>query len=163
MRTAREKARKLRQAEHDGGVEDGQAPVEPGTKRKLEDVVSPAEEISAPTAATTEVEDEKAQSAGESLWSEPASQLQTAVLTKPSLEMRGHTSYLTFATLYPASVRAAVDAQEDLVAPTPTRVAQLAAVESNRAGSQETDYGNDGMEQIMGSLTEEQLIALAGN
>jgi tRNA (adenine57-N1/adenine58-N1)-methyltransferase len=33
-------------------------------------------------------------------------------LTKPSPEMRGHTSYLTFATFYPASIRAKLAAQD---------------------------------------------------
>lgn len=44
---------------------------------------------------------------------EPEIAWSSMVLTKPSPEMRGHTSYLTFATFYPASVRAEIAAQDE--------------------------------------------------
>lgn len=39
------------------------------------------------------------------IWSEPETNVQNVVLSKPSYDTRGHTSYLTFALFYPATVR----------------------------------------------------------
>ena len=95
-------------------------------------------------------------------WVEPPNSLSSLVLTKPSAEMRGHTSYLTFACYYPASVRQQL-ADQDPQKPGVTRVAKLAgeAEGEKREGSMETEFGSEGMDQVMGTLTEEEMIALA--
>ena len=107
-------------------------------------------------------------------WTEPTTTLSSQILTKPSPEMRGHTSYLTFASFYPASIRAITSDQTDISViskSTPSgvgRVAELAAearaqAEKARAGSEETEvteYGSDSIDVVMGTLTEEEVIAL---
>lgn len=61
-------------------------------------------------------EDEQEAEASEDYYSarynEPAMPWSSVTFTKPSTEMRGHTSYLTFATFYPASIRAKLASQE---------------------------------------------------
>ncbi|WVR04118.1 hypothetical protein IAU60_001117 [Kwoniella sp. DSM 27419] len=161
MRLAREKARKLKESEAEAGDGDSaHADAEAGSKRKHstddtanvgDDAVQIAD-IEGP--ASTEDETPR--------WNEPSTQLDAAVLTKPTSEMKGHTSYLTFASYYPDSIRASLAAQEaeSSRAATP-RIAQLVAEGSFRAGSQETEYGSDGLDEVMGTLTEEEMIALA--
>jgi len=39
------------------------------------------------------------------IWTEPETNVHNFVLSKPSYDTRGHTSYLTFASFYPAAVR----------------------------------------------------------
>jgi len=96
------------------------------------------------------------------LWSDPSSSLSSIVLTKPSAEMRGHTSYLTFASFYPASIRQQL-AEREPVKSGVARLADLARDEGDegREGTVETEFGSDGMDQVMGTLTEEEMIALA--
>jgi tRNA (adenine57-N1/adenine58-N1)-methyltransferase len=100
------------------------------------------------------------------IWTEPTTNIQNVIITKPSYEMRGHTSYLTFALYYPASIRQQLDSQD--VAPTPggstpvPKRLEEVAVESreDRSGSQETEYGDKAMEEVMGTMTEEDMMAL---
>ena len=85
-------------------------------------------------------------------WSEPEAYPSTTVLTKPASEMRGHTSYLTFATLHPLSIRTEV-------APlTKSRVDQLKETEETTEGS---EYGSEGLEEVMRTMTEEEMMSLA--
>ena len=152
-----------------------------GTKRKLadvddssDDVIRPGKDIigalscSAP-ADQPEAKVEKVDDAAESKPSisppgpEPDDQFHDFALTRPASDMRGHTSYLTFACFYPASIRERLAAQDEpsMSRATPLRVAQLGGeAELARAGSQETEYGSDGLDEVMGTLTEEEMLAM---
>jgi tRNA (adenine57-N1/adenine58-N1)-methyltransferase len=94
-------------------------------------------------------------------WIEPPNTLSSLVLTKPPAEMRGHTSYLTFASFYPASIRQQLALQEPSRIGV-ARVAELAGEGEGgrREGSVDTEFGSEGMDQVMGTLTEEEMIAL---
>jgi len=89
-------------------------------------------------------------------WTEPEPYSSSLVLTKPAAEMRGHTSYLTFATLHPLSIRTEV-------APiAKSRVDQLKeemGVASPTEGGSE--YGSEGLEEVMRTMTEEEMMSLA--
>ena len=99
-------------------------------------------------------------------WTEPETTIQNIVITKPSYEMRGHTSYLTFALYYPATIRQQLDAQDTLPksgaqTPVSKRLEQVAATErEERSGSQETDYVDEALDKAMGTLTEEDMMAM---
>jgi tRNA (adenine57-N1/adenine58-N1)-methyltransferase len=67
-----------------------------------------------------------------SSWKEPPPYPQM-IITKPSSEMRGHTSYLTFASYYPDHIR---------------------------ADPEGSDYGSEGLDEVMGTMTEEEMLAL---
>ncbi|WVF67042.1 hypothetical protein IAT40_001785 [Kwoniella sp. CBS 6097] len=178
MRTAREKSRQAKEGEAsmNGELEHGQAG-DVGTKRK-HDQAEPSIPDTSETALRSNEDDREAGKA--SRWTEPQTQLNNAIITKPSSEMKGHTSYLTFACYYPEPIRASLAAQEaeytartasESRAATPgagsggSRVAQLAAESrgagKGREGSQETEYGDAGLDEVMGTLTEEDMIALA--
>ena len=90
-------------------------------------------------------------------WTEPDPYPSSLILTKPAAEMRGHTSYLTFATLHPLSIR-------NEVAPAlKSRVDQLKEEEvvgSPTEGSG-SDYGSEGLEEVMRTMTEEEMMSLA--
>jgi tRNA (adenine57-N1/adenine58-N1)-methyltransferase len=90
-------------------------------------------------------------------WTEPDPYPSSLILTKPAAEMRGHTSYLTFATLHPLAIR-------NEVAPAPkSRVDQLKEEEvvgSPTEGSG-SDYGSEGLEEVMRTMTEEEMMSLA--
>jgi tRNA (adenine57-N1/adenine58-N1)-methyltransferase len=90
-------------------------------------------------------------------WTEPDPYPSSLILTKPAAEMRGHTSYLTFATLHPLAIR-------NEVAPAPkSRVDQLKKEEvvgSPTEGSG-SDYGSEGLEEVMRTMTEEEMMSLA--
>jgi tRNA (adenine57-N1/adenine58-N1)-methyltransferase len=90
-------------------------------------------------------------------WTEPEPYPSSLILTKPAAEMRGHTSYLTFATLHPLAIR-------NEVAPAPkSRVDQLKEEEvvgSPTEGSG-SDYGSEGLEEVMRTMTEEEMMSLA--
>ena len=62
--------------------------------------------------ASAEEEAAEEETPSKTLYNEPEVNWDSMVLTKPSPEMRGHTSYLTFATFYPASIRAQIEAQD---------------------------------------------------
>jgi tRNA (adenine57-N1/adenine58-N1)-methyltransferase len=134
---------------------------------------------------------------------EPTSTLASQIMLRTQPEMRGHTSYLTFATLAPKSIRDALAARDTRSgAATPvTRGAGSAAAAagtgSARAGPVDkapvlmgsaaaatgigggrddatevteatevtaaTDYGDQALEQAMGTLTEEDLAAMLGD
>lgn len=97
-------------------------------------------------------------------WTEPEPYPSEIVLTKPANEMRGHTSYLTFATLYPLAIRnetAPVERERK------SRVDELkdAATETSVGTPTETggsDYGSEGIDEALRTMTEEEMIALAG-
>ena len=86
-------------------------------------------------------------------WSEPKLDLSDIVLTKPSSEMRGHTSYLTFASMYPTSIREKLATQSD-----PTGGPRM----RSRAPSEDTEYGSEGLGEALGTMTEEEMVALTG-
>ncbi|KAK8861271.1 hypothetical protein IAR55_002090 [Kwoniella newhampshirensis] len=158
MKTAREKARKVKVTAEEEVALDISA--EAGSKRKLEGEVAAVDSShTAQEESLVSSEQKPSITNGSSpWWSEPPVTFDNVVLTKPSAEMKGHTSYLTFAILYPQSVREGIAAQESH---RPLRVAQLAGA-TLRAGSQDTEYGSDGLDEVMGTLTEEEMVALAG-
>ncbi|OCF43427.1 tRNA (adenine-N(1)-)-methyltransferase catalytic subunit TRM61 [Kwoniella heveanensis CBS 569] len=187
MRTAREKSRQATKegeasATVDGGASSatahGHATGEVGTKRK-HDQTGPSSSRSQSQVGTipaTETTEPEVTVGTAPRWIEPQTQLNSAVITKPSAEMKGHTSYLTFACYYPESIRASLAAQEEEYAertasesraatPVGSRVAQLAAESreagTRREGSQETEYGDASLDEVFGTLTEEDMIALA--
>lgn len=142
----------------------------------------------------------------------PENTLSSQVLLRVSPEMRGHTSYLTFATFYPAAVREAMANQggsstkpaspaatvekepkapkkpkepkepkenaaagpskkkKSTVAPPPqagagaleTPATEEAAVAATQTTETETEYGDPTLDNIVGTLTEEELIAFMG-
>lgn len=71
--------------------------------------------------APEDAPEDEAEKPKTTLYNEPEISWSSMVLTKPSPEMRGHTSYLTFATFYPASIRAQMSAQEGNTTALPTR------------------------------------------
>ncbi|WRT65378.1 uncharacterized protein IL334_002321 [Kwoniella shivajii] len=165
MRSAREKIRKQKEGESAKASTSTKESTELGSKRKLDDEGAPN---NGPSLAS--VVDEGSESTipvvetdGTSTrWSEPETQLEDVVLTKPTAEMKGHTSYLTFASYYPESIRAAIAAQETgKSAAAIPRLAELVAEGMFRAGSEETEYGSEGLDEVIGTLTEEEMIALA--
>lgn len=169
MRNAREKARALKATaavvEAVDMTEDSSAVH--GEKRKGNGEASyerPAKV--ARTGLSPDTDEAACQSAtGEPAPAEPPVAWSSMAFTKPSPEMRGHTSYLTFATFYPASVRASLAAQElTVTALRSGRVGELTAeaakADAARAGSEDTEYG--AMDMAMGQMTEEEVSALAG-
>ncbi|ORY25237.1 tRNA methyltransferase complex GCD14 subunit-domain-containing protein [Naematelia encephala] len=82
----------------------------------------------------------------------------STILTRPYPEMRGHTSYLTFASYYPASIR------DLIVEPRPQaqRVGELLEEDKARPReqSQETEYGDVLVEETLGKMSEEDLWKL---
>ncbi|WVW79848.1 hypothetical protein I302_101818 [Kwoniella bestiolae CBS 10118] len=154
MKTAREKIRRQKGGENATAIAETTESSEAGQKRKLE--TDGSKDVDAE-------EEEKPQAKDYTPWTEPETQLGSAVLTKPTPEMKGHTSYLTFASFYPESVRNAIAAQDsNKTAIATPRLAEIVAEGRIRAGSQETEYGSDGLDEVMGTLTEEEMIALAG-
>ncbi|ORX36456.1 tRNA methyltransferase complex GCD14 subunit-domain-containing protein [Kockovaella imperatae] len=104
-------------------------------------------------------------------WSEPDF-ASDALLSKPYHEMRGHTSYLTFASFHPAVIRRARegvagdavgrgdDAQETGSGPAAAAAAVAGAGVEDEAEA--TEYGSDGFDEVMGTMTEDDLQALTG-
>jgi tRNA (adenine57-N1/adenine58-N1)-methyltransferase len=224
MKTAREKARKLKEAEaaklatEEAAATEGMAEgeedelVRAGEKRRVGVSGSKSAQDEPPQAKRPKIEEQSAQvataatdefrhvpvaeeeaadgmgdrlvaeeeeaAASPIIWTEPISSLSTTILTKPHHEMRGHTSYLTFASLYPASVRAQIAEQGEKLASrmgTPAgsarvgtpRVAELvqeakAGKGTVRAGSEDTEYGSEGIDAAIGTLTEDDFLALSG-
>lgn len=134
-------------------------------------VGSAASEAVEPIKKETEQEEGKAEREVPcAIWSEPPSvSLLFSVLTKPAAEMRGHTSYLTFASFYPSTVRqqlAAQDGKGTNGADTPKagrvgelrKEAQSQSAPAERAGSEETEYGDVMMDEVMGTMTEAEIM-----
>lgn len=93
-------------------------------------------------------------------WTEPEPYNSEIVLTKPANEMRGHTSYLTFATLYPLAIR-----NETAPVERKSRVDELKESETAAGTPTETsgsDYGSEGIDEALRTMTEEEMVALAG-
>ncbi|CAK9786663.1 tRNA methyltransferase complex GCD14 subunit [Cutaneotrichosporon oleaginosum] len=137
MRNAREKVRLAKEAA------EAEEVAAAGAAEGMEvDAAETSEKRKQPDSEDTEKEAKKARAEGaegaaeeapqddlEGLYDEPPVAWSSMVLTKPSPEMRGHTSYLTFATFYPASIRAQISAQvQDGTTALPTRAATPAAV-----------------------------------
>lgn len=129
MRNAREKSRLLKEqaaaAEAANGSEmaeaaDGDAETHGEKRKQDDDRADPAKKarIEPPSGFQddlVESGDTVTKPAQSNRHAEPDIAWSSMVLTKPSPEMRGHTSYLTFATFYPASIRAQINAQDDTV------------------------------------------------
>nr|ODN85641.1 tRNA (adenine-N(1)-)-methyltransferase catalytic subunit TRM61 [Cryptococcus depauperatus CBS 7841] len=96
---------------------------------------------------------------------EPANVISSTVFTKPSPEMKGHTSYLTFAAFYPESIRLDIARQRSAQTATGNlRAAELVwQVKEKVLDGQETEYGDEGLDEALGSLTEEQMEELLNN
>ncbi|WWC59901.1 uncharacterized protein I303_102463 [Kwoniella dejecticola CBS 10117] len=157
MKIARNKARRQNEA-------DASPTAEAGSKRKLEDK---PDDLMDPVNGLAHEEGENAEEGSAtqdpSSWIDPTTQYDSVVLTKPTPDMKGHTSYLTFASFYPAAIRDAIMAQENPKSAIATpRLAELVNESRTRAGSQDTEYGSDSLDEVMGTLTEEEMIALAG-
>ena len=108
-------------------------------------------------------EDARVQADPQRTWTEPSTKIDQVVITKPSPEMRGHTSYLTFALFYPAKVRQQLAEQEivDSNTGTPKRVVDV--VEGNvESQSKESNLSNEIAEvhAATGMTAEEEMIAL---
>ncbi|WVQ83490.1 hypothetical protein IAT38_005631 [Cryptococcus sp. DSM 104549] len=168
MRTARLKAKKAKESEAAAaGGEAGEAGeanqgAETGSKRKIGEAEGEVDAQAAPTSPSPP-------SGATPLWTEPPSTLSSAILTRPTNEMKGHTSYLTFALLYPQSVRDELAAQESASVRTNARVEELLRAEGSgtRPGSEgEREKTEDGelfdarMDAMIESMTEEELRAL---
>lgn len=137
IKTAKENNRKVK------GIEANDAlPVEgeTGTKRKLEQTSVSGPDNAAPADPHPKTN---------LLWTEPSNPFPTTVLTKPSPEMKGHTSYLTFAVLYPESVRLSMAAQETSSrVETPTNITK-----AQETHSQETHYSEGSEIEKIGAMT----------
>ena len=115
-----------------------------------------------------EAEDEDASEEGDGplLWVEPAVTTQDVVLSKPYHEMRGHTSYLTFASYHPLSVRQQGEfgpsSKTRLAAGKGERDMSAAAIGEAPGGDDDddTEYGSDGLDEVVGTLTDEEMRAL---
>lgn len=90
-------------------------------------------------------------------WIEPEPYPSSIILTKPAAEMRGHTSYLTFATLHPLAIRT------EVAPPAKSRVDALRseAVAPSPTEGSGSEYGSEGLEEMMRTMTEEEMIALS--
>lgn len=145
MRNAREKSRLAKEeAAKAGTSEAAEAAEGHGEKRKQEEATDePAKkprvtepEKAEETAEAIDIDDSEEPAIAVGTQDEPEIAWSSMVLTKPSPEMRGHTSYLTFATFYPADIRAKIAAQDDATVP-PTRddtpVADAVKVDSTDA------------------------------
>ncbi|WVO14780.1 hypothetical protein L204_102418 [Cryptococcus depauperatus] len=155
IKTARENNRKAK------GLETSQeVPVETetGLKRRLEQTKNTEplqrdnEEITDSPKTT-------------SFLTEPVNVIPSTVFTKPSPEMKGHTSYLTFAAFYPESIRLDIARQRSTQTATGNlRAAELVwQVKEKVLDGQETEYGDEGLDEALGSLTEEQMEELLNN
>lgn len=194
MKTAREKARQKKEAEAAASASKGDgdeqamdeeragkersAPHQDdstttsnisGTKRKLQDRtdVFADEEGTSSSPSKVDGRHSEAGSAAQSppLWTEPETNLAKVVLTRPSPEMRGHTSYLTFAAFYPEKIRqqlaSMTDAPTGVSTPVLRRVDELTGEgRTERAASQDTDYGSEGIDEMMGTMTEEDIMGM---
>lgn len=99
-------------------------------------------------------------------WTEPEPYAEDLVLTKPAAEMRGHTSYLTFATLYPLDIRIETAPREPKSRVGELREAASAAATASVGSPTETsgsEYGSEGIDEALRTMTEEEMIALAGD
>lgn len=141
IKTAKENNRKVK------GIEANDAlPVEgeTGTKRKLEQTSVSGPDNAAPADPHPKTN---------LLWTEPSNPFPTTVLTKPSPEMKGHTSYLTFAVLYPESVRLSMAAQETSSrVETPTNITK-----APKTHSQETRYSEGSEIEKIGAMTSKEM------
>jgi tRNA (adenine57-N1/adenine58-N1)-methyltransferase len=150
MRTAREKAQKQKEAREQAEVERVASGVtrddeEDGAagrlaKRKFEDVDLDITPLSIIRRARP-------------IWSEHKGYPEGLVLTKPSPEMRGHTSYLTFASYYPQDIRQQLEQ-------TKPRMSRLNALREREGSIETSDYGSEGLDEVMKSMTEEEMLAL---
>jgi tRNA (adenine57-N1/adenine58-N1)-methyltransferase len=90
-------------------------------------------------------------------WTEPDPYPSSLILTKPASEMRGHTSYLTFATLHPLAIRTEVAP----VAKSRVDALKSEAVVASPTEGSGSEYGSEGLEEVMRTMTEEEMIALS--
>ena len=132
-----------RAQEAPNGTENGPVDAEPAPKRAR----IPVDETK-----TTVMEEDESNEAPTKLWTEPDMST-NALLSKPYHEMRGHTSYLTFASYYPASIRALTSSGEDQAVKGDVTV---------NGGDEATEYGSDGIDEVMGTMTEDEIRALTG-
>lgn len=109
----------------DGSEEIETAPAKKARTEGPSDADATEQEVEVEVEAPEE--HSEGQALPKTLYNEPEVAWSSMVLTKPSPEMRGHTSYLTFATFYPAAVRAQMQAQEGNTTALPTRAGSPAA------------------------------------
>lgn len=192
MRNAREKARILKEqqakeeaearGEAEGeGKEVDMADDSSASRDKRKPSAEPSEEKESSKKARTEgpevtaSEDPAADaedptdSTPTTIYDEPSVAWNSMVLIKPSPEMRGHTSYLTFATLYPAAIRAQLAAQDEATLRVPAsttrvgRVEELAAkADVSAAGPEPTEvseYGEPSLDAALGQLPDEMFAS----
>lgn len=137
MRNAREKAA-LKKLEEEGRLDATAADGDKGENRPAKRTKTDNEPFTSATA--------------EPLSSGPSPPL---LLSKPTPEMRGHTSYLTFARMYPLSIRKASEPTPVVAVPT-----TLAAAVPSREGTVETQFSSGGLDQAIGTMTDDELRAL---
>lgn len=109
----------------------------------------------------------------------PPSTISSQLLLRLQPEMRGHTSYLTFATYHPSHIHRQLAEQgaksgfqttprtgTPEVSGAAADVPAVPAVVAEQTPSvvvterTETEYGDQAMEEVMGTLTEEEMIAM---
>lgn len=148
MKTAREKAQKKREedaaraakAAVEGGMGEG-VESDADRKRKADDAGDAAtkrariDEVDLPSAPRERIE-----------WAEPANPFANIILSKPAYETRGHTSYLTFAALYPKAIR--------------DQLAEQGVGKRSGGRDDETEYGSDGLDEVLGNLTDGEIQAM---
>jgi tRNA (adenine57-N1/adenine58-N1)-methyltransferase len=154
----------------------GEAPVK---KSKVDDLIQ-TDKTPLPPITTTETASTSAPPKTRSPKQPRIDTLSSQLLLRISPEMRGHTSYLTFATYYPVDIREAITAQSGratkATSPVPAAPTALAAPEPAKASTSgtkqapisvvetetDTEYGDPAMEAAIGTLTEEEMIGLLG-
>lgn len=190
----------------DAGVIEGEQGVEGSTKRKVEEVgnevngessakkakldnegtpsavIQTSTNIDTPASITIETNNSsvsKSTPSKQNKRSQPDT-LSSQLLLRTAPEMRGHTSYLTFATFYPSNIRESIAVQggrsTKASTPAPVPVATEAKdgpSKVTKSGTKqapisvtdsvsETEYGDHAMEAAIGTLTEEEMVAMLG-
>jgi tRNA (adenine57-N1/adenine58-N1)-methyltransferase len=103
----------------------------------------------------------------------PASTLHSQIILRLQPEMRGHTSYLTFATLPPLHIRDFLAGKTDSSRPVPTPAPKsdkgkgkgkekevVDEEDSRTATATETEFADPDLDDKLGTLTEEEMIAM---
>lgn len=146
MRNAREKL--LRAKAGDVQEAEGLEGAE-GVKRRAEE--DPEHQAKRPR-----TDDYSAQDAGWTAPETPESTIHSQILLRIQPEMRGHTSYLTFATLPPLHIRNVLsDKADDIVR------AEKSDKETDVSDDKTvTEYADADLDDKLGTLTEEEMLAM---
>jgi tRNA (adenine57-N1/adenine58-N1)-methyltransferase catalytic subunit len=163
MKVAREKAKskksKIAEVADKNGFSDPAAASNRGVKRKDFDhrISSKPEDDGRDNGDDATLPPSDHHSPGITMSSEPHAEYGIPSMTRPVSEMRGHTSYLTFASMYPQDIRDQMNQQF-------RANGQLTLSESAQNGDIHdqtgSEYGDNDLEEAMGALTEEEIIGM---